>query len=137
MRSARHRVILLISGVHKGTLRALRYAQLLSSDVTAVHVSIDPAEAIKLRHKWEDWGEGVRLVILDSPYRLMLEPTLEYINYIAAQRQPNETITIVVPHFVPRNWFDNLLHSQTAMLLRLALLREPHIVVTDVPYQVT
>lgn len=67
----------------------------------------------------------------------MLEPILEYINYIVAQRQPNETITIVVPHFVPRNWFDNLLHSQTAMLLRLALLREPNIVVTDVPYQVT
>ncbi len=137
MRSTRHRVILLISGVHKGTLRALRYAQLLSSDVTVVHVSVDPDETARVQHKWEEWGEGVRLVILDSPYRLMLEPIVEYIEYIASQRQPNDTITIIVPHFVPRGWFDNLLHSQTAMVLRLRLLRLPNIVVTDVPYQVT
>ncbi len=137
MRSTRHRVILLISGVHKGTLRALRYAQLLSSDVTVVHISVDPEETARVQHKWEEWGEGVRLVILDSPYRLMLEPIVEYIEYIASQRQPNDTITIIVPHFVPRGWFDNLLHSQTAMILRLRLLRLPNIVVTDVPYQVT
>ena len=135
--STRHRVILLIGGVHKGTLRALRYARLLSNDVTAVHASIDSAEAEKLQHKWEEWGEGVRLVILDSPYRLMLDPVIEYIEYIAAQRQPNDTITIVVPHFVTSHWFDNLLHSQTAMTLQLRLLRLPDIVVTDVPYQAT
>ena len=60
------------------------------------------------------WGEGVRLVILDSPYRLLLEPLLEYIEEIAAQRQPNEIITIVVPQFVPKRWWHNLLHTQTA-----------------------
>ena len=134
--STRHRVIILISGVHQGTLRGLRYAKLLSNDVTAVHVSFDRREAEKLQRKWETWGEGVRLVILDSPYRLMLEPVLDYIGYITAQRQPNETITIVVPQFVPRHWFDQLLHSQTAMLLRLVMLSKPGVVVTDVPYQV-
>jgi amino acid transporter len=136
LRSARHRVLLPIGGVHRGTLRALHYAQMLSDDVTAIHVSIDPVEAEKLKSKWETWGEGVRLVILDSPYRLLNEPLLRYIERIAAQRQPDETITIVVPQFVPHHWFDNLLHSQTAMTLRLALLFRPDIVVTDVPYQV-
>ena len=133
---ARHRVILPISGVHRGTLAALRYARQLSDDVTAVHVSMDPAAAENLRRKWEVWGEGIRLVILDSPYRLLLEPLLEYIEEIAAQRQPNETITIVVPQFVPRRWWHNLLHTQEALWLRLALLFKPGIVVTDVPYQV-
>jgi len=133
---ARHRVILPISGVHRGTLAALRYARQLSDDVTAVHVSMDPAAAESLRRKWEVWGEGIRLVILDSPYRLLLEPLLEYIEEIAAQRQPNETITIVVPQFVPRRWWHNLLHAQEALWLRLALLFKPGIVVTDVPYQV-
>jgi amino acid transporter len=132
----RHRVIMPISGVHRGTLTALHYARVLSDDVTAVHVSIDPAETEKVRAKWEMWGEGVRLVILESPYRLLLEPLLEYIEEIAAQRQPNEVITIVVPQFVPRRWWHNLLHTQTAMLLRLALLFKPGIVITDVPYQV-
>jgi amino acid transporter len=136
LRTARQRVILPISGVHRGTMAALRYARSLSDDVTAVHVSIDPEEAEKIRHKWELWGEGVRLVILDSPYRLLLEPLLAYIEEIAAHRQPNDTLTIVVPQFVPRRWWHNLLHTQAAFLLRLALLFKPGIVVTDVPYQV-
>jgi hypothetical protein len=132
----RHRVILPISGVHRGTLAALRYAQLLSDDITAVHVSIDPEEAERVREKWETWGDGVRLVILDSQYRLLAEPLLEYVEEIARQRQPNETITVIVPQFVPKRWFHNLLHTQAAFMLRLALLFKPGIVITDVPYQV-
>jgi len=133
-RITRHRVIMPISGVHRGTLAALRYARSISDDITAVHVSTDPDEAEKLRHKWESWGEGIRLVILESPYRLLVEPLLDYIEEIAAQRQPNEAITIVVPQFVPGRWWHNLLHAQAAMILRLLLLSKPEIIVTDVPY---
>ncbi|MGC8874985.1 MAG: APC family permease [Chloroflexia bacterium] len=132
--TSRHRVILPIGGVHRGTLAALRYARSLSHDVTAVHVSIDPAQADEVRRKWREWGQGVRLVILDSPYRLLLEPLLDYIGEILSHRQPNEVLTIVVPQFVPRRWWHNLLHTQTAMMLRLALLLRPGVVVTDVPY---
>ncbi len=131
---ARHRVLLPISGVHRGTLAALRYARSLSDDVTAVHVSIDALEAEAVRRKWRTWGEGVRLVILDSPYRLLVEPLLDYIRELLAWRQPNEVITIIVPQFVPRRGWHNLLHTQTAMLLRLALLFQPGVVVTDIPY---
>jgi hypothetical protein len=73
-------------------------------------------------------------VILESPYRLLLEPLVGYIEEISSQRQPNEAITIVVPQFVPRSWWHNLLHAQAAMILRLLLLSKPEIVVTDVPY---
>jgi hypothetical protein len=135
-RVTRSRVLLLISGVHRGSLLALRYARNLSDDITAVHVSMDPDEAIRVREKWETWGDGVRLVILDSPYRLLLEPVLEYIEQVAATRQPNEIITIVVPQFVPKHWYHNLLHTQAAFMLRMALLFKPGIVITDVPYQV-
>ncbi len=131
----RHRVLLAVSGVHRGTLAALRYARSLSDDITAIHVSIDDAEAERVRQKWEIWGDGVRLVILDSPYRLLLEPLLGYIQEIAGQRQPGETITIVVPQFVPDRWWSNLLHTQTALWLRMALMFKPGIVITDVPYQ--
>jgi len=130
----RHRVILPISGVHQGTLDALRYARLLSDDVTAVYVSIDRASAEDIQRKWEVWGEGVRLVNLESPYRLLLEPLLKYVEEIIRERQPNEIVTIVVPQFVPRRWWHNLLHAQTATWLRLALLFRPGIVITDVPY---
>ena len=132
----RHRVILPIGGVHQGTLAALNYARVLSDDITVVYVSMDPAEAENIRKKWEVWGEGVRLVILDSPYRLLMEPLLAYIEDIIAKRQPKEMITIVVPQFVPNIWWHNLLHTQAATWLRLALLFKPGIVITDVPYQV-
>ena len=132
----RHRVILPISGVHEGTLAALSYARLLSDDLTAVYISLNPDEIKGIREKWEVWGEGVRLVILESPYRLLIEPLLDYISEIISRRQPNEIITIVVPQFVPRRWWHNILHMQTANWLRLALLFKPGIVITDVPYQV-
>ena len=133
---SRHRVILAISGVHRGTLAALRYARSLSDDVTAVHVSIDPVEAEKIQNKWEIWGEGVRLVVLDSPYRLFLEPLLDYIMEIDAQRSGNEIITLIVPQFIPRHWWTALLHTRTAEQLRTALMFMKDIVITDVPYQV-
>lgn len=132
----RHKVILPISGVHQGTLAALEYAQLLSPDVTAVHISTDPASAERVEQRWQKWGQGVRLVVVESPYRLMHEPLLRYIRQLAAARQPGEIITVVVPSFVPHNWFDNLLHTQTATFLRLALMFIPGVIVVDVPYQV-
>lgn len=135
-RPGRHRVILPISGVHRGTLAALRYARSLSKDVTAVHVSIDPEATEALRRKWEIWGEGVRLVIQDSPYRLLLEPLLDYIDEVDAQRQPNETITVVVPQFVPEHRWQKFLHTQAADVFRAAFLKRPGIVITDVPYLV-
>jgi amino acid transporter len=135
-RTTRQKVVLAIGGVHRGSIAALSYAQSLSDDVTAVYVSIDPAEADKVRKKWDAWGEGVRLVVLNSPYRLLVEPLLAYIEKVAAQRQPNETITIVVPQFVPRHWWENVLHSQTALILRMALLFRPGIVITEVPYHI-
>jgi len=132
----RHRVIMPVSGVHQGTLSALRYARMLSSDVTAVHVTIEPEDAEKTRKKWETWGEGTRLVILDSPYRLFVEPLLKYISDIAEQRQPGETITIVVPEFVSDNKLTGALHTNTATILRDQLKLQHGIVITNVPYHV-
>ena len=134
--ATRHRVIVPVSGVHQGSLEALRYARLLSDDVTAVHISMEPTETEKVKKKWETWGEGTRLVIVDSPYRLFLEPLLAYLEEIISRRQPNETITIVVPEFVPSERWHNFLHMQTAKLLRSELLSKPGVVVTNVPYQV-
>jgi amino acid transporter len=133
---SRNRVILAVAGVHRGTLAALRYARTLSDDITAVHVSIDPLEAEKLKEKWETWGDGIRLVILESPYRLFLEPMLEYIEDIDAQRQPNDIITVVVPQFVTTNMVTNMLHMRTADTLRKVLLNRRGIVINEVPYQV-
>jgi hypothetical protein len=132
----RHRVIVPVSNVHKGTLAALRYARMLSDDVTAVHIAMEPDDTEKVHQKWETWGRGTRLVIVDSPYRLFLEPLLKYVDEILSNRQANETITIVVPHFVPDKRIHSALHMQTAEMLRRELLSTPGVVITEVPYQV-
>src|SRR5215216_7897106 len=134
--NTRHRVIMPVGGVHQGTLAALRYARMLSDDITAVHVEIEPAESDKVRQKWETWGQGVRMVMLNSPYRLFLEPLLEYIADIAKQRQSGETITIVVPEFVSSSHMTGALHTNTADLLRRELRRQHGIVIINVPYHV-
>lgn len=135
-RRTRHRVIMPVSGVHQGTLEGLRYAKLLSDDVTAVHISMDPSETEKVQTKWKTWGEGTRLVVLDSPFRLFVEPLLEYIEEIIENRQPGETLTIVVPQFIPSKRWHNALHMRTADVLRQELLSRHGVVVTDVPYHV-
>ena len=135
-RQTRHRVILPVSGIHQGALEALRYAKLLSDDVTAIHVSTDPTETERVQKKWKIWGEGTRLIILDSPFRLLIEPLLEYIEDIVKIGQPNETITIVVPQFMPSKRWHQTLHMRTADVLRQELLATHGVVVTDVPYHV-
>lgn len=135
-RASRHRVLVPIAGIHRGTLEALDYAQSLSSDVTAVHISIDSLQTEQVRQRWNWWGNGVRLVIIESPYRAFLEPFLEYVDSLCALLQPNERLTIVVPHITPEHWWHNLLHEQTAFWLRFVLLDKKGIVITEVPYQV-
>lgn len=131
----RQRVIMPISSIHRGTLQALDYSLSLSQDVTVVHISIDPEQTDMLRQKWSWWGKGTRLVVIESPYRTFLEPFLEYVAELFSILQPNERLTIVVPQFVPRHWWHNLLHTQTAFWLRFALLGKRGIVITEVPYQ--
>ena len=132
----RHRVLIPLSTVHQGTLEALDYALSLSDDVTVVHISIDADQTEKLRHKWSWWGKGVRLVVIESPFRTFLEPFLDYVNELCGILQPNERLTIIVPQFVPKHWWHNLLHTQTAFWLRFVLLNKKGIVITEVPYQV-
>ncbi|MBL8093341.1 MAG: APC family permease [Anaerolineales bacterium] len=133
-RVRRNRVVLPIGGVHRGTLHALNYARSLSDDVTAVHVALDEGEEAKLRAKWETWGDGVRLVLIPSPYRALIEPMIQYIREVAAQRQIGDMLTVVVPEFLPEKPWQNILHMQTVFFLRLGLLGLRNIVIIEVPY---
>ncbi len=135
-RLTRYRVVIPISGVHQGSLKALHYARNFSTDVTAVYVSMDPEEAEKIKAKWSIYGEGTRLLILESPYRLLLEPILDYIDSLARIIKSNEAILVVVPQFVSRRWWTSILHNQTAFMLRMGLLTRPGVIIIEVPYQV-
>ena len=130
----RHRIVVPVNGVHQGTLTALRYAHSLSNDVTAVHVAMDKKESELLQQQWSSWGEGVRLIKLESPHNMVLEPLLEFIQKLMALKQENEIITVIVPQSIrPRCW-SNLMRTQMGVLLRLSIPFETGIVITDVPY---
>jgi len=129
----RNIVLLPVSGVHRAVLQALHYAHTLSDDVRALYVSTDPHSLELVRKEWDQWGEGVPLVVLESPYRSVLEPILGYINELEAN-QPDAYVTIVLPEFVPARWWQHLLHNQRALLLKGALLFRPNTVVTNVPF---
>ena len=126
-------VVVPISGVHRAVLQALQYAKMLSPDVRAVYVGVDPRVTANVRREWERWGEGVPLVVLQSAYRSLMEPLLEYIEQVDAER-PDDFVTIVLPEFVPARWWHHLLHNQRALLIKGALLFKPNTVVTSVPF---
>jgi hypothetical protein len=128
--------LVLIGDVHRGVVRAVQYAKTLASPTAAVrgvYVEADPARTLKVEEKWAKWGLGVPLVVLTSPYRSILRPLLEYIDNIQS-RGDDQMITIVLPEFLPRKWWQHILHNQTALLVKGALLFRKNIVVADVPY---
>ena len=126
-------VIVPISDINKTTVNALNYARTLSPRIVGVHVTDDAEEAAHLQEKWEKWGEGVNLVILESPYRSLMGPLLSYIDMVQRKR-PKAMITVLVPEYIPAHWWEQILHSQTALRLKASLLLRPNTVVTSVPY---
>ncbi|OFW05297.1 MAG: amino acid permease [Acidobacteria bacterium RIFCSPLOWO2_02_FULL_67_36] len=133
----RHNTVLVpISGVHRAVVQAIEYARTLSTDVRAVYVNVDPAVTEHLRRDWAQWGQGVPLAVLDSPYRSLMEPFLEYIEQVDAER-PDAFVTVVLPEFVPAKWWHHLFHNQRALLIKGALLFKPNVVVTSVPFHLS
>jgi amino acid transporter len=130
-----HTVLVLVGDVHRGVVRAVQYARTLAPEaaVRAVLVETDPARTARVEEKWAKWGFGVPLVVLTSPYRSLLRPLLDYIDQIHA-RGDDQMVTIVLPEFLPRRWWQHVLHNQTALLVKGALLFRPNTVVADVPY---
>ncbi len=131
-----HTVLVLIGDVHRGVVRAVQYAKTLAAptaSVRAVYVEADPARTAKLEEKWGKWGLGVPLVVLTSPYRSLLRPFLDYIDQIQS-RGDDQMITIILPEFLPRRWWQHFLHNQTALLIKGVLLFRKNTVVADVPY---
>ena len=119
----KHTVLVLVGDVHRGVVRAIQYANTLAPNaaVRAVYVETDPARTSRIEEKWAKCGFGVPLVVLTSPYRSLLGPLLDYIDHIHA-RGDDEMVTIVLPEFLPRRWWQHFLHNQTALLVKGALL---------------
>ncbi len=129
----RHRVLVLIPGIHRGILPALSYARTISDDVEAVFVEILPHSSDGVKEKWPTWGNGVPLRVIKSPWREFLEPLITYIDMTLDDNRL-DLLTVIIPEFVTARWWHRLLHNQTGFRLKLALLNKPNVVVSNVRY---
>jgi amino acid transporter len=132
-RIGKNPVVVLVAGMHKGVVEALEYAKAISPNVTALTVDLDPTQTTRLRLKWPEWAPDVPLVVLESPYRSILRPLLEYIDRMERQGE-GRYLTVVLPEFIPSHWWEHFLHNQTALLVKAALLFRPGKVTVSVPY---
>jgi len=135
MLPSRVHAIVLVSKVHKATLRAVNFARATRpSTLEAVTVSVDSAETEALQEEWEARGIPVPLKILDSPYREITRPFVDYVRGIRRQ-SPRDIVSVYIPEYVVGHWWEQLLHNQSALRLKGRLLFSPGVMVTSVPYQ--
>ncbi len=135
IRPSRVHSIVLVSKLHRPTLRALAYAKLVRSDqLEALSISVDPADTKALREDWERRGIDIPLKILDSPYREVTRPVIDYVKALRKDR-PRDVISVYIPEYVVGHWYEHLLHNQSALRLKGRLLFTPGVMVTSVPYQ--
>ncbi len=133
-----HRLIVPIAGLDRAAIQSLAYARSITPHVTAVHVAVNADEAVQVRDAWQQWqkqlteDEETHLIIIESPYRSLTRPLLAYIDTVH-ELFPNDTLTVILPEFVVSHWWEGILHNQTALRLKAALLFRPGIVVTSVP----
>jgi amino acid transporter len=128
-----HTVLLPISGLYQQVIPALQYARLLSEDVRVVYVDLDPEATANLRSGWAWWGYDMPLVLLESPYRSIVQPLLQYIERVQ-EEHPHKVVTVILPEFIPAKWWQHFLHNQTALQIKGALLFKMGVVVISVPY---
>ena len=131
-----HTVVVLVGRIHKGVLKALNYAKSLRPNhIAAVYVSYEDEDRETIEAQWEAFKIEVPLEIVHSPYRELVDAVEDYLNKLD-ERWRNDTITVVIPEFVVEKWYQQALHNQSALALKLALLFRPNTVVTSVPYHV-
>ncbi len=129
----KHAVLVLIPGLSRGALEAVEYARSLAGDIRVIHIEVDPEKTPAFRAAWLEHFPNVTLVILASPYRSLIDPLVAYLDEVQKET-PNTQITVVLPEIVPARRWQNLLHGQSALMLKLHLMNRKRVVVTNVRY---
>jgi len=135
MLPARNHVVVLVSKLHKPTMRALAYARATRPDtLTALTVNVDDDETRALLAEWERHDLPVKLTVLESPFREVTTPIVDYVRTLRMKR-PNDVVSVFIPEYVVGHWWEHVLHNQSALRLKTRLLFQPGVMVTSVPWQ--
>jgi hypothetical protein len=133
------RIVIPISGVHRGIFPAMDFALSICQDVTAVCIELEPGTGEKMLEDWNAWWPDVPLVVIPSPYRSIIRPFLEYLDQTDAEHNDGHLAAVVLPEFIPAKWWQALLHNQTTIAIRTALLYRRRTqgfqrIIIDIPY---
>jgi amino acid transporter len=126
-------VIVPIARIDRPALGAIAFARSLSPQASAIHVTNDAGDATTLREQWSTLSNGMELVVVESPYRALMGPLLRYMDALQSQ-DPTRPVVVVLSEIVPRHWWENLLHNQSSLRLKLRLFGRRNTIVVDVPY---
>ncbi|MFK4339906.1 MULTISPECIES: APC family permease [unclassified Paenibacillus] len=127
-------IIIPVAGITRVVMNTISYAKTLSDNVVAVYVGVDDEAIRKMEQKWEEWDVGIRLVVLKSRYRSIINPLRKFIDTVEWKKADEDHITVLIPQFITKHWWENILHNQTSLLMRAYLINYKDVIVTTVPF---
>ena len=127
-------VVIPVASPTRVVYESLKYARSISGNIIAVHVAEDEEAAERARLKWLFWDPGIELIVLQSPYRMLSNPLLDYIVDLEKRKNPEDYITVLIPEFETRKWWHRFLHGQTGWMLRTMLILKENVIVSTIPY---
>ena len=130
----RNYIIVPISSPTRVVYESLKVAKTLSTDIIVLHIAKDEESAAKVSAKWEEWNPGIDLEIIHSPYRLTIQPLLDYVEELQEKKNPQDYITVLIPEFETKKWWHRLLHNQTGWILHAMLVLKKNVSVITIPY---
>jgi hypothetical protein len=128
-----HPAVVVVGQLNRGTVEALDYARTIADEIVAIHVDIGSTDRKELQRKWQNLESDIPLEIIESPYRSVIDPIVDFVGQFQ-KSHPDVFTTIIIPVFVPRNWWDSILHNQTTLFLKNALRANKSRIVTTVRY---
>jgi amino acid transporter len=128
-------IVIPVAGITQVVRNSISYAKSLTDDVVAVYVGFDDESIKKMEKKWEEWNPGVRLIVLRSHYRSVVRPLMKFIDTIEWKKAETDHVTVLIPQFITKKWWHNLLHNQTSLLLRAYLFARQDVKIATVPYR--
>lgn len=127
-------IVIPVAGITRVVMNTISYAQTMSDHVVALYIGFDDEAIRKMEQKWEEWNPGVRLVVIKSRYRSIMGPLKKFIDTVEWKTAETDHITILIPQFITKHWWQNVLHNQTSFMIRAYLINYKDVIVTTVPY---
>lgn len=127
-------IVIPVAGITRVVMNTISYAQTMSDHVVALYIGFDDEAIRKMEQKWEEWNPGVRLVVIKSRYRSIMGPLKKFIDTVEWKTAETDHITVLIPQFITKHWWQNVLHNQTSFMIRAYLINYKDVIVTTVPY---